>query len=156
MKAQWSGIEDPLPDNVIVVDNKNDNSISPSSNDDILIEEESEPGYQSEALKSEPRREKRRSLPAKASVISNADRGSKKRSSLPSNLLESKRRGRPPKDKSRSVQNKQMKKYGPAEDRTCPFCKKVFSIKTGLAYHIGMFEKPVFITAIILSHSKIA
>ncbi len=27
--------------------------------------------------------------------------------------------------------------YGSVEDRTCPFCKKVFSIITGLAYHIG-------------------
>jgi len=27
-------------------------------------------------------------------------------------------------------------RYGPAKDRTCPFCKKVFSIITGLAYHI--------------------
>jgi len=28
-------------------------------------------------------------------------------------------------------------RFGPEADRTCPFCKKVFSIILGLAYHIG-------------------
>jgi len=28
-------------------------------------------------------------------------------------------------------------RYGPEKNRTCPFCKKVFSIVTGLAYHIA-------------------
>ncbi len=38
-----------------------------------------------------------------------------------------------------SKQTKKSRDYGSVEDRTCPFCKKVFSIVTGLAYHIGMF-----------------
>ena len=35
----------------------------------------------------------------------------------------------------------QNRDYGPEKDRTCPLCKKVFSIVTGLAYHIGEFSK---------------
>ena len=31
---------------------------------------------------------------------------------------------------------KKSRDYGPLTERTCPFCKKVFSIVTGLAYHI--------------------
>lgn len=36
----------------------------------------------------------------------------------------------------RTPQNK-LDKYGPESERTCPFCNKVFSIVTGLAYHVG-------------------
>lgn len=32
--------------------------------------------------------------------------------------------------------NEKKRNYGPESDRTCPYCKQVFSIITGLAYHI--------------------
>jgi len=50
------------------------------------------------------------------------------------------KRGNDKKRKRATSTVKKMKigqsRYGPEKDRTCPFCKKVFSIVTGLAYHI--------------------
>ena len=37
---------------------------------------------------------------------------------------------------SRSKSSSNPRNYGPIQDRTCPFCQKIFSIVTGLAYHI--------------------
>ena len=56
-------------------------------------------------------------------------------------------RGRPPGSQTKkktpqsgsgsgSGSGKKERDYGPIEERTCPFCKKIFSIVTGLAYHI--------------------
>lgn len=49
-----------------------------------------------------------------------------------------KRRGRPSgsRAKSRSSSSNQKRDYGPKSERTCPFCNRVFSIVTGLAYHL--------------------
>lgn len=49
------------------------------------------------------------------------------------------KRGRPnasEKNTGRGSKKKGVRNYGPLKDRTCPYCKKVFSIITGLAYHI--------------------
>jgi len=47
-----------------------------------------------------------------------------------------KRRGRPSIKTSKSSSKSKVSKYGPVKDRTCPLCNKVFSIVSGLAYHL--------------------
>ena len=46
------------------------------------------------------------------------------------------KRGRPKKGTSPKRSSNSGRDYGPMSERTCPFCKKVFSIVTGLAYHL--------------------
>jgi len=48
------------------------------------------------------------------------------------------KKSRPSSKNAVKVSTKQIycKKYGTVKERTCPFCAKVFSIVTGLAYHI--------------------
>ncbi len=41
-----------------------------------------------------------------------------------------------PRSRSKSKSAKKKRDYGPSSERTCPFCGKIFSIITGLAYHI--------------------
>ena len=63
-------------------------------------------------------KKKRRKIEGKGTITSKSKRNSKG------------------KGKGKGKSPKKERDYGPIEDRTCPLCNKIFSIVTGLAYHL--------------------